>query len=130
MSVDLVKGGCLFMFRRLGILAAAFALYCTVLCGAVSAAPVDCAGLENTSRDIIPAAESFGGQEADCRLPSDLTLLSSSKVQMTYVLNTKSMKFHYPSCASAKKMNNPQTYTGYRDDLIKKGYSPCGRCTP
>lgn len=50
----------------------------------------------------------------------------------TYILNTSTHKFHYPSCSSVDQMNdsNKQEYTGNRDDLIAQGYSPCGRCNP
>jgi len=49
-----------------------------------------------------------------------------------YVLNTNTKKFHYPSCSSVDDMSekNKQEYTGSREDLIAKGYSPCGRCKP
>ena len=49
-----------------------------------------------------------------------------------YVVNTNTGKFHYPSCSSVKKMkeSNKMFYTGTRDDLISKGYSPCGNCHP
>lgn len=49
-----------------------------------------------------------------------------------YILNTNTMKFHYPSCSSADSIskNNRAEYTGTRDELIDQGYSPCGRCHP
>lgn len=49
-----------------------------------------------------------------------------------YVLNTNSKKFHYPDCGSVKKMSdkNKGYFTGARDDLISKGYDPCGNCHP
>ncbi len=49
-----------------------------------------------------------------------------------YVLNTSSKKFHDPDCGSAAKINseNKDYYTGSAEDLIKKGYSPCGNCEP
>lgn len=49
-----------------------------------------------------------------------------------YVLNTKSKKFHYPSCSSVDDMSeeNKAYYTGTRDELIDMGYDPCGRCHP
>jgi len=52
--------------------------------------------------------------------------------QTTYILNTNSMKFHYPSCGSADdiKDSNKSTFTGTRDDLLARGYDPCGRCHP
>ena len=49
-----------------------------------------------------------------------------------YVVNTNTGKFHYPSCSSVKKMkeSNKMFYTGTRDELISRGYSPCGNCHP
>ena len=50
----------------------------------------------------------------------------------TYILNTNTKKFHYPSCSSVNQMSdkNKQSYSGSRDDLIAQGYSPCQRCNP
>lgn len=50
----------------------------------------------------------------------------------TYILNTNTHKFHYPSCGSVKQMkeSNKQTYTGSRDSLIAQGYDPCKKCNP
>lgn len=50
----------------------------------------------------------------------------------TYVLNTSTMKFHYPSCNSVPKISpeNYETYTGTRYDVIAKGYASCGNCNP
>lgn len=50
----------------------------------------------------------------------------------TYVLNTSTMKFHYPHCSSVKQIapHNYATSSTNRDDLISQGYSPCGRCKP
>lgn len=52
--------------------------------------------------------------------------------ETTYILNTNTKKFHYPSCSSVDQMkeSNKQEYTGSRDDLINQGYDPCGRCNP
>ena len=49
-----------------------------------------------------------------------------------YVLNTSTMKFHYPSCSSADDIKdaNRAEYHGTREELIEKGYDPCGRCHP
>lgn len=57
---------------------------------------------------------------------------NNDEFTMDYVLNTNSKKFHYPSCSSAKqtKDSNKAYFTGTRDEVIKKGYSPCGRCCP
>mgnify|MGYP005917134153 FL=1 len=52
--------------------------------------------------------------------------------QTTYVLNTNTMKFHYPSCSSVDQMKekNKEIYTGNREDIINMGYMPCKRCNP
>ena len=52
--------------------------------------------------------------------------------ETTYVLNTNTMKFHYPTCSSVDDMKekNKQIYTGSRDEVINMGYVPCKRCNP
>lgn len=57
---------------------------------------------------------------------------NQQKTSEDYVLNSGTMKFHYPSCSSVKKISpqNYSTFTGSRDDVIAKGYSPCGNCHP
>ncbi len=50
----------------------------------------------------------------------------------TYVINTNTGKFHYPSCSSAKRISdaNRSEYNGTREDLIAQGYAPCEKCNP
>ncbi len=57
---------------------------------------------------------------------------SDDKEARDYVLNTKSKKIHYPSCIGAKNTNekNKEYYTGILNDLLNKGYLPCGNCKP
>lgn len=61
--------------------------------------------------------------------PEEQTPVSSGT---TYILNTNSKKFHYPSCSSVDQMSekNRQEFTGTRDEVIAMGYDPCGRCHP
>lgn len=49
-----------------------------------------------------------------------------------YVLNTSSKKFHEPGCGSASKISatNKDYYTGTAEELVAKGYDPCGNCKP
>ena len=51
---------------------------------------------------------------------------------ITYVLNTNTQKFHYPDCRSVKQMKdkNKLVEETTREDLINRGYSPCGNCNP
>lgn len=50
----------------------------------------------------------------------------------SYVVNTNTGKFHYPSCSSADDIAsyNRMEYTGSRDDLVAQGYVACKRCNP
>ena len=52
--------------------------------------------------------------------------------ETSYVLNTSTMKFHRPDCASAASIAaaNRQDSSLARDALIDLGYSPCGVCKP
>ncbi len=63
-----------------------------------------------------PATEAPSGENQSC----------------DYVLNTKSLKFHYPNCEWAEKISykNRKEYTGDWEDLLDQGYSPCGSCNP
>ena len=49
-----------------------------------------------------------------------------------YVLNVNSKKFHISdkSCSNSIKEENKELFTGTRDELIDKGYNPCGICKP
>ncbi len=50
----------------------------------------------------------------------------------SYVLNTNTKKFHYPSCSSVKQMadKNRKDVTATREEVVAMGYDPCGRCHP
>ena len=50
----------------------------------------------------------------------------------SYVLNTSTMKFHYPNCKDVKKIapDNYATFDGTSDEAQAKGYSSCGHCNP
>lgn len=62
----------------------------------------------------------------------DTSNSTGTSTEQTYILNTNSKKFHYPSCSSVDSMSeaNKKEYTGTRDALIADGYDPCGRCKP
>ena len=49
-----------------------------------------------------------------------------------YILNTSSKKFHDPDCGSANQISaaNKDYYTGTAEELVAKGYDPCGNCKP
>lgn len=52
------------------------------------------------------------------------------KTEDFYVLNTNTMKIHYPSCNSVKKIapDNYSTSNLSESELIAKGYTTCGVC--
>lgn len=58
--------------------------------------------------------------------------VSQESRETTYVLNTNTKKFHYPTCSSVDDMKekNKQIYTGSREEVINMGYVPCKRCNP
>lgn len=49
--------------------------------------------------------------------------------KLTYVLNTKTKKFHKPSCNSLPTANR-QDSSESRESIIAQGYVPCKRCNP
>lgn len=50
----------------------------------------------------------------------------------TYVLNTRSRKFHRPDCSGGQSIadHNRQETSQSRNALIAEGYEPCGICKP
>lgn len=60
------------------------------------------------------------------------TILPTEDTIDEYVLNTNTKKFHLPTCDSVSEMKekNKKEVEGTREDIIKDGYSPCGRCNP
>ena len=57
---------------------------------------------------------------------------SPEETAFSYVLNTKTRKFHDPGCsgAAAIRDSNRSLFTGDRSELIAQGYTPCGQCQP
>ena len=55
-----------------------------------------------------------------------------TELEVRYIANTNTKKFHYPSCSSVKDMkeSNKWYFTGTREELIEQGYEPCKRCKP
>ncbi len=63
---------------------------------------------------------------------TDEELASKNAFSRVYVLNTNSMRFHYPSCSSVSQMapHNKKQVKATRQELIEQGYKPCGNCEP
>lgn len=47
----------------------------------------------------------------------------------TYIGNTKTKKFHLPSCSYLPDQDHQATFDS-RDEAIAAGYTPCGHCKP
>ena len=82
--------------------------------------------------DIICTSD---GEEVTFRTAKDTAPQEGRKPdpeEKEYILNTNTMKFHHPACSSAAEMGpeNKKEFTGTREELLEKGYSPCGRCKP
>lgn len=79
---------------------------------------------KNESADTLTNQEEIIITE---QTPSDSSEQNTDKND--YVLNTKSKKFHYPSCSKGPTKNK-EYFTGTRDELIAQRYSPCSSCNP
>ncbi len=83
--------------------------------------------------DVVPGVSediTSSGIVADSTTDSEAA--EDNDVTQSYVLNTNTKRFHYPTCPSVDEMKdkNKQSYTGTREELLERGFSPCGRCTP
>lgn len=63
---------------------------------------------------------------------ADSKIVEDNSITYSYVLNTNTKKFHYLTCSSVDeiKEKNKDNYSGTRDELLNRGFSPCGRCKP
>lgn len=70
--------------------------------------------------------------QKETQVPKNDAATAVQPVGQSYILNTNTKKFHYPSCDSVRQMkeSNKQFYTGSRSDVIAKGYVPCKKCNP
>ena len=99
------------------------------------------AAKEKAEADAQAAAEAQKQAEADAatkraeqeRIAAEQQAAAAQQPQpSSYVVNTNTGKFHFPSCRDVNKIKpeNYWAYDGTRDDLINQGYSPCGHCNP
>ncbi len=75
-----------------------------------------------------------GTNIAETNLPGDAVGEADDEINAAdfYIINVKSRKFHYPTCAGVAEMKeeNKLEYSGAREKLIEAGYDPCGMCNP
>ena len=57
---------------------------------------------------------------------------SNTEETQTYILNTRTHRYHLPTCGSVEDIakNNKETYKGRKEELEKVGYTACKRCNP
>lgn len=87
-----------------------------------------------SARSIAPDSGE-GASDSDTSAPDSedaAPKIQSGESDATYILNTNTMRFHLPDCQSVQDMKekNRKEYFGTREELLKDGYSPCGRCQP
>lgn len=66
-------------------------------------------------------------REAAVTNPTEYDGSGQFSADVTYIGNTKSHKFHLPTCSSLPEPQNQTSFSSY-DDAIEAGYSPCSRC--
>lgn len=65
-------------------------------------------------------------------IPQDDAKEEEPSTEAAYIVNKNTGKFHRSYCSHAKKIKqkNRWEYNGTREELIKRGYSPCKVCNP
>ena len=63
---------------------------------------------------------------------SEFSEIGLNSEKKTYILNTASEKFHDPKCTNAESISdkNREKIKCTREELIYRGYEPCGICKP
>ena len=63
---------------------------------------------------------------------SEFSEIGLGSEKKTYILNTASKKFHDPKCTNAENISdkNREKIKCTREELIYRGYEPCGICKP
>ena len=106
----------------------------TITTAAAARADRAAAGSANGSKaDGGSGADSSGSNAGDGDgAGSNSASSQGASEQQDYILNVKNKKFHKPDCSAASDISsaNKQDFTGIRDQLIARGYSPCGICKP
>ncbi len=85
-----------------------------------------------TGDSALAESNTEGAIESTTPKTASADTTTGESIEQTYILNTNTHKFHYPSCSCVEdiKAANKQTYTGSCEDLVAQGYEPCGQCKP
>ncbi len=90
---------------------------------------------ENEKTETTTKAETTTKKETTTKAETTTKKETTTKAgssECKYVLNTKTKKYHYPDCASAKKISdeNRSETDMSSEELEELGYSPCKNCDP
>ena len=101
----------------------------TIITAAAARADKAAAGSANGSKADGGSSSGSGAASGN---GSNSSSNQGTSEQQDYILNVKNKKFHKPDCSAASDISsaNKQDFTGTRDQLIARGYSPCGICKP
>ncbi len=104
----------------------------TITTAAAARADKAAAGSANGSKADGGSDAGSSGNDAGDGAGSNSASSQGASEQQDYILNVKNKKFHKPDCSAASDISsaNKQDFTGTRDQLIARGYSPCGICKP
>ena len=77
-----------------------------------------------------PSTPTNGGNPGNADNFNTYDNSDQQKTEAKYVLNTSSMKIHYPTCSQVKKIapHNYATTNESEAELLAKGYTTCGAC--
>ncbi len=85
------------------------------------------------STEIATEASTEASTEESTEIATEETTEETTEdAGRDYILNTNTMRFHYPDCKSADKIKeeNKAFFHGTREELIEDGYKSCGNCHP
>lgn len=85
------------------------------------------AGSQQTDSSQSKASE--GNKSAEAVTEAVPQKDNAVTTEVTYVLNTKTKKFHKPSCSYLPTANRKDTSES-RESVIAQGYVPCKKCNP
>lgn len=87
---------------------------------------------ETTEEETTERLKEEKSEEHKSKVPKNKAPQNNKTQNGSYILNTNTMKFHYPDCKAVKKMKdeNKESFSGSRDKVIAMGYSPCSICSP
>lgn len=84
------------------------------------------------TQGIVPSAEEQNDGSIENAAEGESDTGESKPQTITYVLNTNTHRFHFSDCRSVKdiKDKNKSIEETTRENLVERGFKPCGNCKP